>query len=81
MSYPVGRGFYRIMDQTSEIIAVLIQKTAEKKKRLCGIGMAVAGLINKKRNIVEFSPNFHWHDVDILGYLNQKFAVPIFLIT
>lgn len=71
-------GFYRIMDQTAEIIEILIQKTAENKKRLCGIGMAVAGLINKQRNIVEFSPNFHWHDVDILGNLSKRFKVPIF---
>ena len=71
-------GFYRIMDQTAEIIEILIQKAAENKKRLCGIGMAVAGLINKQRNIVEFSPNFHWHDVDILGSLGKRFKIPIF---
>jgi glucokinase-like ROK family protein len=40
--------------------------------------MAVAGLINNKRNIVEFSPNFHWHDVDITGYLAQKTDIPVF---
>ncbi len=71
-------GFYSIMEQTSEIIAILGQKASEKRKRLCGIGMAVAGLINKHRNIVEFSPNFHWHDVDIVGNLGQKFNIPIY---
>ncbi|MBC7350401.1 MAG: ROK family transcriptional regulator [Candidatus Aminicenantes bacterium] len=71
-------GFFSIMDQTAEIIDLLSQKTAEKKKRLCGIGMAVAGLINKNRNIVEFSPNFHWHDVDIIGTLGQRFSLPIY---
>ncbi|MGB9907483.1 MAG: ROK family transcriptional regulator [Candidatus Saccharicenans sp.] len=71
-------GFFSIMDQTAEIIELLSQKTAEKKKRLCGIGMAVAGLINKNRNMVEFSPNFHWHDVDIIGTLGQRFSVPIY---
>ncbi|MDI6698924.1 MAG: ROK family transcriptional regulator [Candidatus Saccharicenans sp.] len=71
-------GFYKIMDQTSEIIDILNQKIEEKKKRLCGIGLAVAGLINKSRNIVEFSPNFHWHDVDIIGVLGNRFSVPIY---
>lgn len=71
-------GFFSIMDQTAEIIDLLSQKTAEKKKRLCGIGMAVAGLINKDQNIVEFSPNFHWHDVDIIGTLGKRFSVPIY---
>lgn len=71
-------GFFSIMDQTAEIIDLLSQKTAEKKKRLCGIGMAVAGLINKNRNMVEFSPNFHWQDVDIIGTLGQRFSLPIY---
>ncbi len=71
-------GFYKIMDQTSEIIDSLNRKIEEKKKRLCGIGLAVAGLINKDRNIVEFSPNFHWHDVDIIGVLGKRFSVPIY---
>ena len=71
-------GFFSIMDQTAEIIDRLSQKTAEKKKRLCGVGMAVAGLINKNRNMVEFSPNFHWHDVDIIGTLGQRFSLPIY---
>jgi len=71
-------GFYSIMDQTAEIIEILINRVSERKKRLCGIGMAVAGLINKQRNIVEFSPNFHWHDVDIIGNLGKRFELPIF---
>lgn len=71
-------GFYKIMDQTAEIMEILIDKAEQKNKRLCGVGLAVAGLINKQRNIVEFSPNFHWHDVDIIGYLGKRFDLPIF---
>lgn len=71
-------GFYKIMDQTAEIVEILINQAAERKTRLLAIGMAVAGLINKKLNIVEFSPNFHWHDADIVGTLGKKFDLPIF---
>jgi DNA-binding Lrp family transcriptional regulator len=71
-------GFYKIMDQKAEIMEILIDKAEQKNKRLCGVGLAVAGLINKQRNIVEFSPNFHWHDLDIIGYLGKRFDLPIF---
>lgn len=74
----VEEGFYSIMDRTFEVIERLKARLGRKQGHLCGIGMAVAGLINKKRNIVEFSPNFHWHDVDIIGYLSQKTNIPIF---
>jgi glucokinase-like ROK family protein len=39
--------------------------------------MAVAGLINRKRNLVEFSPDFHWHEVDVIAELSSKHNVPI----
>jgi glucokinase-like ROK family protein len=39
--------------------------------------MAVAGLINREKNIVEFSPDFHWHNVDVLGALAPKHNIPI----
>lgn len=74
----VEEGFYSIMDRTFEVIERLKARLGKKQAHLCGIGMAVAGLINKKRNIVEFSPNFHWHDVDIVEYLAQKTSIPIF---
>jgi glucokinase-like ROK family protein len=74
----VEEGFYNIMDRTFEVIDRLKARLGGKQGHLCGIGMAVAGLINKKKNIVEFSPNFHWHDVDIIGYLSQKTNIPIF---
>jgi len=74
----VEEGFYNIMDRTFEVIDRLKVRLGRKQDHLCGIGMAVAGLINKKKNIVEFSPNFHWHDVDIIGYLSQKTNIPIF---
>lgn len=73
----VEKGFNAVMDRTLTVVEKLRSQLGRKQKHLNGIGMAVAGLINKKRNIVEFSPNFHWHDADILGYLGQKLDIPI----
>jgi len=73
----VDEGFARIMQRTSQIIKDLEAQLRAKKGRICGIGMAVAGLINIKRNIVEFSPDFHWHNVDVRGELAQWHKVPI----
>jgi glucokinase-like ROK family protein len=39
--------------------------------------MAVAGLINREKKIVEFSPDFHWHEVDVVGELSNWHDIPI----
>jgi glucokinase-like ROK family protein len=73
----VEDGFSRIMERTSEIINELRNHLGNKKGKVCGIGMAIAGLINRERNIVEFSPDFHWHNVDVRAALSQSHEIPI----
>jgi len=73
----VGRGFLDIMKRTAEIINELKNNPHVIGKRIFGVGMAVAGLVNRKRNIVEFSPNFHWHDVNIKQTLGEYCDLPI----
>jgi N-acetylglucosamine repressor len=65
------------MKRTAEVIAELIAQSSVANKRIYGIGMAVAGLINRKRNIVEFSPDFHWHNVDVVEFLSWIHPYPI----
>jgi glucokinase-like ROK family protein len=73
----VEDGFSRIMERTSEIINELRNHLGVKKGKVCGIGMAIAGLINRERDIVEFSPDFHWHNVDVRAALSQSNEIPI----
>jgi glucokinase-like ROK family protein len=73
----VEEGFASVMKATAEVIGELLEYPLGKKKRIYGIGMAVAGLINRTRNIVEFSPNFHWHKVDVVEALSQYHKIPI----
>lgn len=72
------KGFDVIMDD----LANLIQKLSESNKdipknRIFGIGIAVAGLIDIKNKIVEYSPVFDWHKADILKALKNKVDFPI----
>jgi len=73
----VDEGFTRVMERTSNVINELRDQLGEKKGRVCGIGMAIAGLINRERNIVEFSPDFHWHNVDVRAALSQGREIPV----
>ncbi len=75
----VREGFAGVMERTVAVIDDLMAKMGRDVDRIHGIGMAVAGLINRERNIVEFSPNFNWHNVNILGVLGKKYRIPIII--
>jgi len=73
----VQEGFQSVMQRTAEVIEGLKGQLGDKADRIFGVGMAVAGLINRDRNIVEFSPDFHWHNVDVVGELSRWHNMPI----
>jgi len=69
-------------DEIMEDVGALIHDLAESKKRsarstVYGVGIAVAGLIDMKKNIVEYSPVFNWHNVDIIRALGKKVKIPV----
>jgi glucokinase-like ROK family protein len=68
----VEGGFDQVMERTSDVISELRGHLRNRQGRICGIGLAVAGLINREREIVEFSPDFHWHDVDVRASLSRQ---------
>jgi glucokinase-like ROK family protein len=73
----IEEGFEGVMRRTADVVGELIAEPTVPNKRIYGIGMAVAGLINRKRNIVEFSPDFHWHNVDVVEAMSRVHPYPI----
>ena len=74
----VETGFASVMKSTADVISELIATPVGRKKRIFGIGMAVAGLVNRTQNVVEFSPDFHWPRVDVVGALSRYHKIPVF---
>jgi glucokinase-like ROK family protein len=73
----VEEGFESVMARTADVIDELRTFPLEGGKRIYGIGLAVAGLINRSRNIVEFSPDFHWQSVDVVEALSHRHPLRI----
>lgn len=74
---PVEEGFDTVMESVAKVVDRLLSTEPAKKKRIHGIGMAVAGLINSRTKMVEFSPDFDWENVDIHQALNGRFGLPV----
>ena len=51
----VADGFQAIMTKVGDVICELRNHSAVKGKKIFGVGMAVAGLINKRKNLVTIS--------------------------
>lgn len=73
----VHDGFERIMARVGDVMCELQRHPKAKGKKIFGVGLAVAGLINRWKNIVELSPDFHWKEADIINVLGERCKLPI----
>jgi len=73
----VAKGFRSIIRRTSELIEELEASSGPRSRPVLGVGLAVAGLIDRERNVVEFSPDFHWENVDVQRELARRHSIPI----
>jgi predicted NBD/HSP70 family sugar kinase len=69
--------------KTLEQVFLEMDKMREEKNlkldNLLGIGVAVPGLIDKEKGILEFAPNLGWKNVYILEIFKDKFNLPVIL--
>lgn len=74
----LNAGFHEIMKDVADLILKLADsKKKSVRSKVYGVGIAVAGLIDIEKNIVHFSPDFNWHNVDIVKALENKIDIPI----
>jgi glucokinase-like ROK family protein len=72
----INKGFTVIINQVGDLIDKLISKRTGDLQRIKGVGIAIAGLVNKRNGVVEFSPDFGWTNVDIRESIRERLALP-----
>lgn len=71
-------GFEEIMNDMADLILELgSSKKKSSRSKIYGVGIAVAGLVDLNKNIIEYSPDFNWHNVDIVKSLSGRIEYPI----
>lgn len=68
-----------IVEKLEVIIKKLASNEVAKQNKIYGIGIAAAGLINKDNGVIEYSPDFHWNNVDLVEILQKFTDLPIIL--
>ena len=64
---------YRMISLVREVL----EETGRLKSRLLGIGIGMPGLLDPDTGMVNFSPDFGWEHVDLLGRFRHEFPCHI----
>jgi glucokinase-like ROK family protein len=68
----IHEGYDSIISRTADLICDLKNNKKVKNKKIFGVGLAVAGLVSKVKNVVEISPDFRWKNVNIEKSIYEK---------
>jgi N-acetylglucosamine repressor len=66
------------------VVAVLAGLVADLRARhpghrVFGLGLGLAGVVDRRRGVCRFSPYFHWRDVPLGRLLQERLALPVVL--
>jgi glucokinase-like ROK family protein len=73
------KGYHAVIKKLTDLINRLRNRQGNDSKNIVGIGIGVAGLIDKKKQNVNFSPDFQWENVNLYEDLCGISDIPIFL--
>jgi len=74
----IHKGFDHIIKNTVSIIEKLQSRRGIDKSQIRGIGIGVAGLINRTTKKIKFSPDFSWEEVDFQAEMEKHLNLPFF---
>jgi len=68
-----------VVEQLSILVAKLLQLAGLPKKKLLGVGVGLAGIVDSEQGILRQSPFFGWHDLPLGEMLRKRVRVPVYV--
>lgn len=72
-------GYNSVITKLTDLIWRLAGRQGINAGDIVGIGIGVAGLIDKNKQRINFSPDFNWENVDFHGDLAKELDIPVYL--
>lgn len=66
----------RIVSQIRTLYDRLVQGNAIDPESILGVGVSAAGLVDKKRGLIRFSPDFNWKNLDLKRSVSEALGRP-----
>ncbi len=73
----IEKGFNHIIEKVVHIVKKF-QDRPENGGKIWGVGIGVAGLVNRDTGIIEFSPDFGWEDINLQEEISTLIDLPVF---
>jgi glucokinase-like ROK family protein len=64
-----------IIKQVTQQVQKIIKEAGIKESKLAGIGVSVAGQVNKNLGFIVSNPHFHWRDINFAQMLEEKIGL------
>lgn len=68
-----------VIERVKAAIHEVISASNLNLQKIAGIGLAVPGLVDSKKGMILFIPNFGWKDTPLREILEEEFHTPIFI--
>ena len=65
-----------MLEQLDTLIADIISQSNIPREKILGLGISVAGMVEKTQGLITLSPDFNWHDVQIVNVLQERSQFP-----
>lgn len=72
-----NRTLDKVADQIEQLVADLLAASGTSSERIVGVGLSVAGLVNKAHGFVKFSPDFGWENVYFQKAIEERLHLPV----
>lgn len=78
---PTGKedGYDAIVNNLVTVVNRLLSSRSLDPDSVIGLGVGVPGLLDKGKEVVKFSPDFGWRNVNFKEDLEARIAIPLFL--
>lgn len=74
-----GRDPEMIVKQLSLLVSELLQMAGLPKKKLLGVGVGLAGIVDSEQGMLRQSPFFGWRDLPLGEMLQAQVRVPVYV--
>lgn len=69
-----------VVERVAEVVNEALASAAVPHSQVCAMGIGVAGLLDKPRGVIRFSPNLQWHNVPIARWLQKRLHIPVVIV-
>jgi len=78
---PTGKedGYDAIIGNLVGVVERLLSNRGLDTDSVIGLGVGVAGLLDKEKKVVKFSPDFGWQNVNFKDDLEARISIPLFI--